>query len=143
MNPVAPHIRFREARDRAGLSHDQVAAQCGLPIGAAAIWDIEKHEGDLLNYSLADMREISRVLGIRPGEIFGESPEPPLSAHELVAIIRQESVSRGLTLEQFEDVVGWRLSACIEPPEELPKGISIEGLQWLCGELRLDWRRAL
>jgi len=45
--------------------------------------------------------------------------ESPVSADELVQRIHAECRSRGVTLGQFEDVVGWRLSACIEPPEHL------------------------
>ncbi len=144
MKPVAPRIRFRDARERVGLSHDQIVAQSGLPIGASAILDIEACEGDLENYSPADIRTLCKVLGISPAELFGESfSEPPVSTDELVKLIRQECLSRGLTLEQFEDVVGWRLSGCIEPPERLLEDISIHGLQWLCRELRIDWRRVL
>jgi hypothetical protein len=144
VKPVDPRIRFRDARERVGLSHDQVAAQSGLPIGAPAIWDIETHEGDLENYSPAEIRNFCCLLGISPAELFGERfSERPVSADELVKLIRQECVSRGLTLAQFEDVVGWRLSACIDPPERLIEDISIDGLQWLCRELRIDWRRAL
>jgi len=144
VKPVDPRICFRKARERVGLSHDQVAAQSGLEIGSPAIWDIEQCKGDLENYSPAEIRKLCRLLGIPPAELFAESrSEPPLSPEELVELIRQECVSRGLTLEQFEDVVGWRLSACIDPPERLLENISIDGLQWLCRELWVDWRRAL
>ena len=50
-------------------------------------------------------------------------------------------VRGGVTLEQFEDAVGWRLSACIEPPERLLEDMTVDGLQWLCRELHIDWRR--
>jgi hypothetical protein len=125
------------------LSHDQVAAQSGLPLGASSIWDIEECERDMSNNSPAEVRKFCHVLGIRPAELFGESPDPPVLAPELVSLIRKECASRRLTLEQFEDIVGWRLSACIEPPERLLEDISIDGLQWLCNELRIDWRSAL
>jgi transcriptional regulator with XRE-family HTH domain len=143
VKPVLPRIRFREARERAGLSHDQVAAQCGLPIGAPAVWDIEGCEDDLPNYSPSEIRQLCNVLGIRPTELFGESSEPPLSPPGLAALIRNECQLRGLTLEQFGDVVGWDLSACIDPPEKLVENISIDGLQWLSRELRVDWRSTL
>jgi hypothetical protein len=55
--------------------------------------------------------------------------------------IHTECATRGVTLGQFEDIVGWRLSACIAPPEKLFVDMTVDGLQWLCRELRIDWRR--
>jgi transcriptional regulator with XRE-family HTH domain len=140
---VAPHIRFREARERLGLSPDDVAAQSG--VSDAGVWDIEACEGDLTCcYSPRDVQKFCRVLGIRPVELFGgEISESPVSADELVRLIHEQCHARGVTVEQFEDAVGWRLSACIEPPERLLEDMTVDGLQWLCRELRIDWRRAL
>jgi hypothetical protein len=102
-------------------------------------------DGDLTCcYSPSDVQKFCRVLGIRPAELFGgEISEPPVSPDELVRLIRKECHSRGVTLEQFEDAVGWRVSACIEPPERLLEDMTVDGLQWLCRELRIDWRRAI
>ena len=143
MNAVAPHIRFREARERPGLSPAEVAARSG--VSDAGVWDIEAGEGDLTRcYSPRDVQKFCRVLGIHPVELFGEEiSEPAVSADELVQLIHEECRSRGVTLEQFEDAVGWRLSACIEPPERLLEDMTVDGLQWLCRELRIDWRRAM
>ena len=85
-----------------------------------------------------------RVLGARTGELFGiETTELPVTATELVRLIHEQCRSRGITLEQFEDAVGWRLSARIEPPERLLDDISIDGLQWLCRELDIHWGRLI
>jgi len=101
-------------------------------------------KGDLTNYSPTEVRKFCQVLGIHPAELFGEEiPEPAVSADELVKRIHEECRLRGITLEQFEDLVGWYLSRCMEPPEKLLEDLSIDGLQWLCRELRIDWRRAL
>jgi hypothetical protein len=143
MATTAPHIRFREARERLGLSPDELAAQSG--VSAAGVWDIEACEGDLTGcYSPGDIQKFCRVLGIRPVELFAdEISEPAVSADKLVQLIRDECRSRGVTLEQFEDVVGWRLSACIEPPERLLEDMTVDGLQWLCRELHIDWHRVI
>jgi hypothetical protein len=60
-----------------------------------------------------------------------------------VELIHQEFISRRITLEQFEDVVGWQLSPFMGAPKKLLEEMSIDGLQWLCNALRIDWRRAL
>jgi hypothetical protein len=138
VNVISPRIRFREARESLGLNESELAIRSGLY--NAAIWDIEAYEGDLTCcYSPNDLKKFCQVLRIHPAELFGEMiSEPTVSADELVRLIHEECRLRG-----FEDVVGWRLSACIVPPEKLLEDINIDGLQWLCRELRIDWRRAL
>lgn len=50
----APNQRFREARERLGLSVADAATRCGLP--AACVWDIEGYEDELTAcYSAADV----------------------------------------------------------------------------------------
>jgi hypothetical protein len=108
-------------------------------------WHIETDDAEFTCcYSPSEAQAFCRVLGARPAELFGISgSESPISAAELVQLIHDEYRSRGISLEQFEDVVGWRLSACIEPPELLFTEMSIDGLQWLCRELRIDWHRVI
>jgi transcriptional regulator with XRE-family HTH domain len=140
---MSPEFRFREFRERAGLSHDEAARQ--MDISSPSLWDIENCEGELSAcYSPSQVRQFCRVLGVRPGELFGvETEEPPVSAAQLVRLIHEQCHSRGVTLEQFEDPVGWRLSACIEPPERLLEDMTVDGLQWLCRELRIHWHRVI
>ena len=143
MNQINPRIRFREARERLGLNESELAIQSGLD--DSRVWDIETCEGDLTScYSPSDLRKLCHVMRIHPAELFGDNiSEPDVSADELVQLIHKECILRKVTLEQFEDAVGWRLSACIEPPQRLLEDLSIDGLQWLCRELRIDWRRSL
>lgn len=143
LNSIAPHLRFREARERLGLSIDDVAHESG--ISSSCIWDIESFENELAScYSPKEAQLFSCVLRMRPVELFADDVSgPAISADQLVALIHSECRTRGVTLEQFEDIVGWRLSACIDPPGRLLKDMSIDGLQWLCRELRIDWRNVL
>lgn len=140
---TSPEFRFRKFRERAGLSHDEAARQMG--ISSPSVWDIESCEDELSEcYSPSQVRQFCRVLGIRPSELFAiEIAESPVSAAELVRLIHEQCHFRGVTLEQFEDVVGWRLSACIEPPERLFEDMTIDGLQWLCRELGIHWHRVI
>jgi transcriptional regulator with XRE-family HTH domain len=139
----SPALCFREFRERAGLSRDEAARQMGLSM--PCVWDIESVEDELSScYSPTEVRQFCQVLGIRPGELFGvETSESPVSAGELIRLIHQQCRSRGVTLEQFEDAVGWRLSACVEPPERLLQDMTIEALQWLCRELGINWGRVI
>lgn len=143
MTTIASNIRFREARERVGLSPKEVAERSGVP--HADVWEIEGLDGDLTCcYSPRQVQQLCSVIGIRPVELFADSvSEPPVSTDELARLIHAECRTRGVTLEQFEDVVGWRLTACIAPPEKLLEDMTVDGLQWLCRELRIDWRRVL
>jgi len=146
MDELPPHLRFQKARERQGLSHDQLAIATDLPgFGSSAIWDIEEFEDDLTTcHSPSDLRKYCRVLKIKPADLFGaELAEPPVTPEELVRLIHEECRQRGITLEQFEEVVGWWLSRCMDPPQKLLEEMSLDGLQWLCQELHMDWRRAL
>jgi transcriptional regulator with XRE-family HTH domain len=131
---------FRELRERAGLSLDEAAAAMGV-----SPFHIETDDAEFTcSYSLADAQRFCRVLGARPSELFGvEVAEAPVSAEELVRRIHEEYRKRGITLETFEDAVGWRLSACMEPPEHLFNDMSLDGLQWLCRELHVHWHRVI
>jgi transcriptional regulator with XRE-family HTH domain len=142
MTATSPHIRFREARERAGLSIDEVASRSG--ISDLSIYDLEQFERDLTCcYSPKELQQLCDVIGISPIGLFGDTmSEAPVSVDELIGRIHEECKLRSITPEQFEDVVGWRLSECMQPPELLLEDITIDGLQWLCRELRIDWRRA-
>ena len=144
MTTNPPHVRFRKMRERLGLSAEEVAARCNLqPID---IWEIEGLEGDLeMSSTPKQVQKFCQVLGIRPIDLFGDDiSETPISADDLVQLIHAECHLRGVTLEQFEDVIEWwSLNSIIDPPEKLLESMRIDNLQRLCQELRIDWRRVL
>jgi transcriptional regulator with XRE-family HTH domain len=122
---ATPGLRFREARERLGLSPDEVAARSG--ISSADVWEIGGLDGDLTCcYSPKQLRQLCGVLGIHPVELFGGEVSEPVSPEELVRLIHEECRLRGVTLEQFEDLVEWRLSACIEPPKKLLEDMTVD-----------------
>lgn len=116
-----------------------------MGISVSCIWDLETYDDELVDcYSPSDLRRFSEVLGIRPNELFGtEAAESPVSAADLVRLIREQCSARDLTLEQFEDAVGWRLTECMDPPDRLLEDMTIAGLQWLSRELAIDWHRVI
>jgi len=85
-----------------------------------------------------------KALEISPAELFGESAEASgISEDHLLELINTECRNRVMTLEQFGDVVGWDLEAAAKSAHGLLDDLSVDGLQWLCSELRIDWRRVL
>lgn len=84
------------------------------------------------------------ALQVRAFSFFGEQiAEAPVSAVELVERIQEECRVRNITLEQFEDAVGWKLGDSMVPPARLLEDMTLDGLQWLCRELHIEWRRVL
>ena len=119
MTATAPHLRFREARERLGLSPDEVAQRSG--VSSAGVWDIEECEGDLTCcYSPRDVQQFCRVLGIRPVELFAdevcrrgtkvqicfryEGPPGRWLQHSTVSVLDDEAVAACLSNGGFSNV---------------------------------------
>ena len=136
-------IRFKEFRERAGLSFDDAAQQ--MELSPACIWDIENCEDEIeVCYSPHEVQRFCQVFGIQPAELFAvTTTEPPITAAGLVSLIHEECQSRNLTMEQFEDKVGWRLHTMIDPPERLLTEMTIDGFREVCRELHIDWHRVV
>ncbi len=135
--------RFKQARERAGLSIDEVAARTGL--SRPCIWDIECCPDELMSvYSPSDVCRFASIFGISASDLLGIcTTEDPVSAAELAQRIHDQCRTRGIRLEEFEDIVGWRLAESLEPPEKLLEGMTLDGLIWLCQELHIDWQRVV
>lgn len=140
---TSPKVRFREFRERAGLSPAEAVKR--MDISADCIWDIEAYDDELFEcYSLSEVQRFCQALGARLTELFSvKTTEPPVSASDLARLIQEQCCIRAVTLEQFEDAVGWRLSAGIESPELLLEDITIAGVQSLCRELGINWQRVV
>jgi DNA-binding XRE family transcriptional regulator len=139
---ASPSQRFKELRERAGFSREEAASRMG--ISSPSVWDIEAFEDELTScYSPSQVRRFCEAMSVRPVELFGVSTEPAVLAGELADRIRAECRKRNITLEQFEDAVGWKLSECLDPPERLLEDMTLDGMQWLCRELGIDWHRVI
>ncbi len=116
-----------------------------MGLSLACIRDIEWFDDELFSvYSPNEVQQFCKVLGTEPSSLFGiETNELPVTAPELVQLIQAQCSSRAISLEQFEDAVGWTLSGMIDPPEKLLQNMSIDGLQDLCRELEIDWQRVI
>lgn len=135
--------RFKQARERAGLSIEEVAERTGL--SKPCIWDIECCPDELMSvYSLSDVCRFAVIFGISASDLLGTSTtEDPVSAAELAQRIHDQCRTRAIRLEQFEDIVEWKLANSLDPPEKLLRDMSLDGLQWLCRELGIDWQRVV
>ena len=133
-------VRFREARERVGLSPEEAASR--MAIAVPALWDIECMDGELTIYSPTEIRRFCEVLRLTPRELFGiESQAAPISANDLTALIREHCRTRGLGVQQFEDAIGWSIAKSLDEPERFMHDYSIDGIQDICSELGVAWQR--
>lgn len=135
-------VRFRQARERAGLSPEEAAARMG--IATAALWDIECVDDELTSaYSPFQIRRFCQVLAITPRELFGiEAEAAPLSASDLARLVHEYCLERGLAIQQLEHLAGWNIAKSLDDPERcFNEEYPVDGIQDLCYELGVDWHR--
>ena len=156
MNSTAPYALFRQARERAGLTVEELAARCGID-GFHAI-DIREIEGwpveglgednywnDTDGYSPKCLQTCCHLMGIRLIDLFGtDITGSALSGNDLARLIHTECRLRGVTLNQFADQVltCFNLEEFVNNPTGL-ENVLIRDLQRLGRELCIDWRRLI
>jgi transcriptional regulator with XRE-family HTH domain len=133
--------RFRLARERASLSIAEMAVRAG--ISEPCIWDLETYDNELMTvYSPADLYRFADILSVAPTELVGtETPDAHLSASELASAICEHCQVRRRTLEEFGHAAGWDICEAVGAPQLLLTDFSIDGIQDICRELDVDWRR--
>lgn len=104
-------LRIREARIRAGLSQERLAAEIGI-----ATNNISNVETGKKGLSLATVLAIARSLGVAPGELFDGTtpltgPAMPARARNLLSIFEQlGSADQELALAIVRDVLRHRVA---------------------------------
>lgn len=114
-----------------------------MGISSPCVWDIETHDDEIAScYSTEDVWRFCGVLGIRPRDLFGfDSTAPPLTAHELAALIREHCSLRAISTPQFEAEAGWSVARSLDEPERFRHDYPIDGIVDICRELGVDWQR--
>src|SRR5205085_7022606 len=115
---IAARIRYH--RVRAGKSPTDVATQLGL--NDAWYHDLEHHDGELAaTLTLFQAIELAYALGTQLHTLLGEpsTSEERLALTELPPRIRTHLASTGLTIEQFEEQLGWELRDFLESPTKV------------------------
>jgi transcriptional regulator with XRE-family HTH domain len=144
MNSVfSTSTRFRNARERAGLSVAETAARAGVP--EACVWDLESYDDELMTaYSAADLRRFAAVLSVAPRELLGTDDRgAPVSPDELALAIRAHCQARGMTSDAFGEAAGWDVSKAVNSPQMLLTDFSIDGVRDICRELGIQWQRII
>ncbi len=131
---------IRSARIRAGKSRAEAAAH--LALNPAWYDDLEQRDGELAaTLTLFQGVALAELFGLRLADLFGEA----VPAGERVALpdlperIRAHVAAIGITLDQFEQQMGWGLEPFMEAPVQLSTELPIAFFQALAGALGLHW----
>jgi len=132
--------RLRTARIRAGKSKAQVAERLGL--NSAWYEDLEQRDDELAaTLTIFQAMDLASTIGLRLGDLFDDGAPP---AHHVLIIdlparIRAHLASTGLSLEQFEDQVGWELGPFLASPVQVAAELPIAFFQALAAPLGIHW----
>jgi transcriptional regulator with XRE-family HTH domain len=132
--------RIRSFRVRAGKSKLELSERLGL--NAAWYDDLEHDDHALVStLTLFQAIDLASVLGVGLHELVTDRPAPeervPLA--ELPERIHDHIAREGISLENFEDQVGWTLGDFIESPLTVTAEHPVEFLQALSANLGIDW----
>jgi transcriptional regulator with XRE-family HTH domain len=132
--------QIRNYRVRAGKSADEIARQLG--INNAWYSDLEHHDDELVStLTLFQAIELASVLGVRLRDLLSEKalPGKNVSLADLPSHIKVHVAHKGISIEQFEEEVGWALREFLQAPLKVAAESPIIFLQAVAGHLGIDW----
>ena len=128
----------RAAREAAGKDPGDLAA--ALDVSYESYRDIETYDDELTSVvSFRDAVTLASLVDLDLRRLFG-ADETIATFTELAAAVRTRVGETAL--EQFEDEVGWELSAAMADPTAFAE-FTLDGLADIAAPLGLDWRRLL
>jgi transcriptional regulator with XRE-family HTH domain len=135
---TAERIRF--CRVRAGKSAQQVAADLGL--NDAWYRDLECNDGELTStLTLFQAMQLASLLGVQLADLVAETGASSgrIALLDLPSMVERRVESEGISIEEFEDRVGWEVRGFLQSPVKVAAELPIEFLQDLAAELGISW----
>ncbi|MBX9903353.1 MAG: hypothetical protein K2Y31_03280 [Burkholderiales bacterium] len=140
-NPIASSAaNIRRARIRAGKSRAETAAH--LALNPAWYDDLEQRDGELAaTLTLFQGVALAELFGLRLADLFGETvPDGErMALPDLPERIRAHLTAAGISLEQFEEQLGWELGPFLAAPVQLSTELPIAFFQALAEALGVHW----
>jgi transcriptional regulator with XRE-family HTH domain len=132
--------QIRSYRVRAGKSPGEVAERLGL--NAAWYGDLEQHDDELAStLTLFQAMELASILGVRLRDLLSDRapPDESISLVDLPSRIAAHVAREGISIEQFEDEVGWELREFMTSPIKGAAELPILFLQAISAPLGINW----
>jgi transcriptional regulator with XRE-family HTH domain len=136
--------RMREARERLGLTPEQVASKMGL----AVRWyhDLEAYPDEVFStVSLTHLQILGQTLGLEPAMILVGDAPPPMDRRgfrDVVDALERRMESERLDAETLGERLGWEIRRVLADPEEL-WNFNVTGLRDVCQGVGVDWLAVL
>jgi transcriptional regulator with XRE-family HTH domain len=111
--------RFRDARERRGLTEAEVAAQWGQP--PSMYWHLESDDAEAFaGLCLGDVVRIAKVLDTSVSVLlFGADPPssmPNVTCDGIAVLLRARLLAEQTTAEALGEAIGWDIAAILETP---------------------------
>jgi hypothetical protein len=134
--------RLCAAREQAGKSVGEMAALVDLTYESYC--DLERFDDEVFTcISIKQFALLCHALDMSPRAFFSEEQGEGTGLsrwEELARAIRTHLEAQQITLSEFEDRVGWDVSALLEKPDELATDrYNIDSLRDICCELGVNW----
>ena len=132
--------QIRDCRVRAGKSAKQVAADLGL--NDAWYRDLEQHNDELTTtLTLFQAMHLATLLNVRLRDLLTNEAqtEQNIPLLDLGALIAEHIAREEMSLEAFEEQVGWELKDFLQSPMKAAAEQPIKFLQALSEHLGIDW----
>ncbi len=144
MEPTYPPVADRIACARGAAGLDMAAVATAIGLSEAAYFDLEAYDDEAFTcISLGQLCCLGQVLNVSPRQLVAPEGTQPTSVEvsslKLVAAIRRFLETSALSVEQFEDEVGWGVSDALQNPETGCNDWCLDGLQDICRPLGLNW----
>lgn len=104
--------------------------------------DLERHDDELVStLTLFQAVHLASIFGVRLHELLDEIPVPEqrIALMELPDRIVAQTKREGITVEQFEDNVGWELRDFLKSPVQIATELPILFLQAIAAALGINW----
>jgi transcriptional regulator with XRE-family HTH domain len=131
---------IRNARIRAGKSRAEAAAH--LALNPAWYDDLEQRDGELAaTLTLFQGVALAELFGLRLADLFGEAVPAgePVALPDLPERIRAHAAATGISLDRFEEQLGWELGPFMDAPVQLATELPIVFFRALAEALGVHW----
>jgi transcriptional regulator with XRE-family HTH domain len=132
--------QIRSYRVRAGKSSSEVAHQIGL--NDAWYHDLEQNDDELAStLTLFQGIELASALGVRLHDLIGEAAAPRMAVPlmDLPSLVGAHLARAGMSMEAFEEQVGWDLQELMQAPLKAAAESPIMFLQAIAEQLGMNW----
>lgn len=132
--------RIRELRIRAGKSQTEMTRLLGL--NPAWYADLERHDPELVStLTLFQAMHLASIVGVPLHDLLGEIPVPEqrIALMDLPDLIISHTRRKGISVEQFEDSMGWELREFLKAPVQIAADLPILFLQAVSAALGINW----